>query len=229
MNQERIWQHFQNESPEVFRQGDGRIRFLAREIIKRVPKGAPVLNVGIGEGLFENLARQGGLVVHSLDPDAQAIARLGVNGFAQVGHLESLPFEQGKFAAVVVSEVLEHLSADNLARGLAEVHRVLSPKGVIIGTVPSNEQLAYNVVLCPGCGEKFHRWGHQQSFDQKRLHAVLSERFKVLVVREKFLAPWIYLDWKGKTVCAVKNSMLRLGFSWPGASLYFVAVKSEAT
>ena len=57
MDQERIWHHFQNESPEVFRQGDGRIRFLVREILSRVPKKATVLNVDIGEGLFETLAR----------------------------------------------------------------------------------------------------------------------------------------------------------------------------
>jgi len=225
MDQERIWHYFQNESPEVFRQGDGRIRFLVREILSRVPKKATVLNVGIGEGLFETLARPAGLVVYSVDPDAQAIARLGADGFARVGRLESLPFAPDKFAAVVVSEVLEHLSDDELARALGEVHRVLSPNGVIVGTVPSNENLADNLVLCPCCGEKFHRWGHQQSFDPKRLQAVLSEQFDVLVMREKFLAPLIYLDWKGKTVCAVKNSMLRLGFSWPGSSLYFVAAK----
>jgi len=125
----------------------------------------------------------------------------------------------------VVSEVLEHLSEDALVKALAEIHRVLSPRGMIIGTVPACENLNEQLTVCPCCGEKFHRWGHLQSFDESRLRALLSERFTVRAIQQKFLAPWIYLDWKGKTVCVVKNSFLRLGISWPGASLFFAANK----
>ena len=229
LNQERIWRHFQNDAPEVFQQADGRIKFLVRRLTQRVKTGAAVLNVGVGSGLFEELAIRAGINVYSLDPDAESIARLNLlpemKGGARVGCLESIPFAADVFDAVVVSEVLEHLSDKALERALSEIHRVLVPRGIITGTVPASENLSEQLTVCPCCGEKFHRWGHLQSFDADRLRALLSEGFKVQVIQEKFLAPWSYLDWKGKTVSVVKNSFLRLGISWPGASLYFAANK----
>ena len=225
MDSHRIWHHFQNAAPEVFQQADGRIRFLLRQLSLRVKPGAALLNVGVGDGLFERLATQAGLTAYSLDPDAESIARLANNGYARVGGLESIPFSSDKFDAIVVSEVLEHLSDDSLARALPEINRVLSAGGLIIGTVPASENLAEQLTVCPCCGEKFHRWGHQQSFDADRLRALLSEQFVVLFIKEKFLAPWNYLDRKGKAVCVIKNSLLRFGVTWPGASLYFAATK----
>ena len=229
MNQERIWQHFQNDAPEVFQQADGRIRFLVRQLTLRAKTGAAVLNVGVGNGLFEELAIRAGMNAYSLDPDAESIARLNslpeMKAGARVGCLEAIPFAADAFAAVVVSEVLEHLSDDALGRALSEIHRVLVPGGIIIGTVPASENLSEQLTVCPCCGENFHRWGHLQSFDASRLRALLSEGFKVQVIQEKFLAPWAFLDWKGKTVCVVKNFFLSLGISWPGASLYFAANK----
>jgi 2-polyprenyl-3-methyl-5-hydroxy-6-metoxy-1,4-benzoquinol methylase len=232
MNQEKIWQHFQNEAPEIFQQADGRVRFLVRQLARRTHFGATVLNVGVGGGLFERMAIQQGMNIHSLDPDAGAIARLNANTEmkqqAMVGCLESVPFPSGTFDAVVVSEVLEHLSDAALDQALLEIHRVLGPRGLVIGTVPANENLDEQLTVCPCCGEKFHRWGHLQTFDEDRLRKVLSLRFGVQMIRENFFVPWSYVDWKGKTVCVLKNCFLRLGISWPGASLYFVAVKKQS-
>jgi len=229
MNQNLIWRHFQNESPEVFQQADGRIRFLVRQVASRLNSGATVLNVGIGNGLFEKLISEAGMKIHSLDPDEESIARLGkrtgMNGQARVGSLESIPFPENSFDAVIVSEVLEHLADETLARALREMDRVLTANGIVVGTVPASEKLSEQMTVCPCCGEVFHRWGHLQSFDAKRLQGLLSQRFIVQLVEQKFLPAWNYLDWKAKTVCVVKNSLLRFGMSWPGASLYFVACK----
>ncbi len=228
MNQDLIWRHFQNESPEVFQQADGRIRFLVHQVASRLNSGSAVLNVGIGDGLFEKLISQAGMNAHSIDPDEESVARLaatGMDGRARVGSLESILFPDNSFAAVIVSEVLEHLSDETLARALAEVDRVLAANGIVVGTVPADENLHEQITVCPCCGEIFHRWGHQQSFDAKRLQVLLSQRFTVEAVEEKFLPPWNYLDWKAKSVCVVKNSLLRLGISWPGASLFFAARK----
>src|ERR1700704_1887233 len=96
MNQDRIWQHFQNESPEVFQQADGRIRFLVRQLKRRTNIGARVLNVGVGGALFEQLGIRQGMNMSSLDPDAGTIDRLNADpemkGRARVGCLESIPF-----------------------------------------------------------------------------------------------------------------------------------------
>lgn len=229
MNQQRIWHYFQNEAPEVFQQAEGRLEFLARRVRRRAGKGAKVLNVGVGGGLFEEFATRLGLEVYSLDPDAEAVARLGerlgAEGRAVAGGLESIPFPDDTFDAVVVSEVLEHLSDETLALALVEIRRVLTRGGVVAGTVPSKENLSEQLTVCPHCGERFHRWGHQQSFDEARMREMLSKLFEVETVEERFLAPWSRLDWKGKAVSLVKRSLLRAGVSWPGVSLYFSAAK----
>jgi SAM-dependent methyltransferase len=157
MNQERIWRYFQNDAPEVFQQADGRIRFLVRQLALKAKAGAAVLNVGVGNGLFEELAIRAGMNAHSLDPDAEAIARLNalpeMKAGGRVGRLEAIPFAADAFDAVVVSEVLEHLSDDAPGKALSEIHRVLAPHGLIIGTVPASENLSEQLTVCPCCGE----------------------------------------------------------------------------
>lgn len=229
MNQDKIWHFFQNESPEVFRNAEGRLKYLALQIKHRTKSRPKVLNVGIGGGQFEELAIKLRLDVYSLDPDRKAIARLEkrpeMEGRAQVGNLQSIPFAQETFDALVVSEVLEHLSDEALEKALGEIHRVLLHGGFIIGTVPARENLIEQLAVCPHCDEKFHRWGHLQSFDKTRMTALLSNYFQVDVIAEKYLDSWSQLNWKGKAISLLKRSLLAVGIRGSGNSLYFSAVK----
>jgi glycosyltransferase involved in cell wall biosynthesis len=138
-----------------------------------------VLNVGIGGGLFEGLCRAIGVNVFSLDPDWMSLRNcVDRNRFKSIaGKLEGLPFADDVFDAVVVSEVIEHLTPELTRRGLEEIRRVLAPEGQIIGTVPSEENLADGVVMCPGCGEVFHKVGHLQSFSTGTMSALLKTVF----------------------------------------------------
>jgi hypothetical protein len=37
---------------------------------------------------------------------------------------------------------------------------------------------------CPGCGEKFHKWGHLQSFDENKIKHILEEKgFKIVSIK----------------------------------------------
>jgi SAM-dependent methyltransferase len=229
MDQGKVWHFFQNEAPEVFRNSEGRLKYLALQVRRRAHGGARVLNVGIGGGLFEELAIKLGLDVYSLDPDGESVARMesrpGMSGRARVGGLQSIPFPDEAFDAVVVSEVLEHLPDDALEGALGEIHRVLLRGGFVAGTVPARENLFEQLAVCPHCGERFHRWGHLQSFDEARMRALLSNYFAVEAVGEKHLDAWSQLNWKGKAVSLVKRSLLRVGVRGDGNSLYFSAVK----
>lgn len=229
MNQDKIWHFFQNESPEVFRNAEGRLKYLALQIKRRTKSESKVLNIGIGSGLFEELAIKLRLDVYSLDPDSESISRLEkrpeMKGRAKVGNLQSIPFAQETFNAVLVSEVLEHLSDEALEKALSEIHRVLLHGGFIIGTVPARENLIEQLAVCPHCGEKFHRWGHLQSFDKARITALLSNYFHVDVIAEKYLDSWSQLNWKGKAISFLKRSLLMVGIRGTGNSLYFSAAK----
>src|SRR6266550_9340800 len=91
-NQDLIWDYYQNESPERFSGSYSRLRFL----VKRIKAPATVLNIGCGAGLFEQLALERGLDIHSLDPSERSIgelrARLNLGAKARVGYIQKIPF-----------------------------------------------------------------------------------------------------------------------------------------
>ncbi len=125
------------------------------------------MNIGCGDGYLERSAQQKGWQVVSVDPDSKSVDELKANGIdARCGFIESLPVESESINVVVSTEVFEHLIPDSMEAGLKEIHRILSPGGILIGTVPYRENLADNEVFCPDCRKSFHRWGHHQSFDE---------------------------------------------------------------
>jgi SAM-dependent methyltransferase len=224
LNQDIIWDYYQNEAPESFDQSWGRQAFLVRKA--RVSPRPKVLNIGVGTGIFEELALARGFDVYSLDPSPHSIevlrSRLGLGeDHAKVGYSQSIPFPDGCFNVVVMSEVLEHLADDVLHQTLGEVHRVLASGGHFMGTVPAREDLDANMVICPHCGERFHRWGHLQRFDIARMRALLAERFEVEELEERFFVTWSRLNWKGKLSSFAKVALLRLGVHGSNETLYF--------
>lgn len=225
--QEAIWEHFQNEGQDWFAGSRDRLRYLAGQLAGR----ARVLNIGVGDGTLEELAQAGGAHVFSLDPSERAIvalrARLGLGDRAQVGFAQAMPFGDGAFDAVVASEVFEHLTPDVLRRALFEVRRVLTPGGMLLGTVPAREQLADQTIVCPCCGEKFHRWGHQQSFTCESLREILSTSLRVESVREHYFAPWSVLNWKGRCACGLKALLSRVGIHGSDENIVFRAQKAD--
>jgi SAM-dependent methyltransferase len=229
MDQLKIWSYFQNEAPSARNHARGRLEFIARSVRRNTRAQARVLNVGIGNGQFEETALKLELDVFSLDPDEPSIVRLrdrlALKEKARVGFIEDIPFEAEMFDAVVVSEVLEHLSDGVLQKALREIHRVLATGGLILGTVPAREPLAEQMVVCPHCGEKFHRWGHVQSFSEDDLKKLLSANFQIREIAERFLDDWASLNWKGKVHSLIKRSLLFLGVKQSNNSLFFLGIK----
>lgn len=223
-----IWDYFQTVDPEVFRSAEGRLRFLARRT-RRCAPGPRVLDVGVGDGRFARAALGMGLQVHVLDPSEGAIERLraalGLGDRARVGRLSRVPFPDGSFDAVVVSEVLEHLDDGELQAGLDEIRRVLTDGGLLLGTVPAREVLRENLVVCPACGERFHRWGHKQSFSPEDVRALLTGRFDVKALEERHFFSPRAPTWRGGLLTAVRVALWRLGIRTSGMSIFFLARK----
>lgn len=56
--------------------------------------------------------------------------------------------------------------------------------GHLIITVPYKEDMRQNMVICPKCGAKFHRVGHMQVFDEKRMREVLDRKgFEIVKIK----------------------------------------------
>jgi SAM-dependent methyltransferase len=193
MDQTKIWAHFQNdeEAGNVFNNSLPRYQFIARQI----SSGTRVLNIGVGRGGLEAIMLKKGALVSSLDPDEEAIVKVrekyGLGDRAKVGFSQSIPFADKQFDVVVMSEVLEHLGDDILRASLTEVGRVLKTDGKFVGTVPANENLLENRVICPHCGESFHRWGHLQTFSLASLaDRLISREFTVRRMETRAFPDW---------------------------------------
>lgn len=225
MNQSFVWDYYQNEAPEVFEGSVARLRYLAKKVKSR----GKVLNIGVGAGIFEELAIKRRLDVYSLDPDKRAIASLrhhfGMNEKAKVGYSQEIPFPDDSFDAVVISEVIEHLSDEAIEQTLKEISRVLFFGGHIIGTVPARENLDEQLVVCPKCGQRFHRWGHLQSFDSKRIATILSPYFQIGKIVERPFFHWTALNWKGRSQGFVKLLLCYFGIHGGNENIMFVATK----
>ncbi len=225
--QDRIWDYYQNQSPTVFDENTGRLRY----ILGHLSSGMKVLDIGVGNGTFEELALAKGVEVHALDPSSTSIETLkkhtNLGDKAKVGYSQAIPFPELFFDAVVMSEVLEHLSEEALGATLKEVMRVLKPSAIFVGTVPSREDITQSLVVCPHCGDKFHRWGHQRSYTPESLRGWLSVGFDVnCIIERKFitLERRAGLAW----LLALGRLLInRLGVRIPDESLFFLARKRE--
>jgi SAM-dependent methyltransferase len=224
-DQDIIWRHFQNRHPEVFARATARTDYLIKEVSRKMRMTVPrVLNIGAGNGYLEQRAMGLGWEISSLDPDPGPVNRLLEKGItAYQGYMEKMPFANDSFDVVVASEVLEHLNDRQLQDGLGEVMRVLRKGGWFIGTVPHNEDLALNEVVCPHCGEVFHRWGHQRSFDLMTLQKALSPYFNAPMIKRK-----TFVEFKGRPVSGKIKGLIRLILGHCGSpmavpNIYFAA------
>ncbi|MCY7389440.1 MAG: class I SAM-dependent methyltransferase, partial [Burkholderiales bacterium] len=208
----------------VFANALPRYEFIARQIAS----GMHVLNIGVGRGGLESILLKKGALVSSLDPSESAIARLrklyDIGERAQVGFSQSMPFPDCKFDAVVMSEVLEHLTEEVLSSTLVEVRRVLKPQGYFLGTVPANENLLDNRAVCPDCGKSFHRWGHLQSFSVERLRDLMSANgFLVRRCETRAFPDWRRKGLKNFSKCLIRYVLGRAGSGIASPNIYFEA------
>lgn len=224
MEQDKIWSYFQAKDSDVFVNSEARYRYLA----KKSARGAKILNIGVGRGGLESIFMDNDVVVFSLDPDKSIISemqkKLGSSERAKVGYSQAIPFGDCFFDQVVLSEVLEHLEDDSVDQTIAEICRVLRPGGMLLGTVPANEVLANERVICPHCAAIFHKWGHVQSFDEARLARLLTKNFASVKVVREYFANYKSLNWKGRIGYWLKRVFMAFGIKGDGESLFFTAV-----
>jgi len=226
MDQDRIWDYFQNEDVEHGCAGGGRHAYIA----DRIASGSRVLNVGVGSGRLEALLGERGALASALDPNEKTISRLraqlDLGDRARVGYANAMPFDDAQFDCVVMSEVLEHLDESTLETALGEVRRVLAPTGRFLGTVPADENLEVSRVVCPRCGETFHRWGHVRSFSRGSLTELLVGRFQDVVVKRVVLDDPLQLNWKGRIASRLRQLQAAMDLPSSSQNFFFEATRS---
>lgn len=141
------------------------------KLLRLVPDGARVLDVGCSSGyLARPLAERGCTVVGiELDEDAAAAAR-DVCSEVLVGDVESLelPFEPASFDVVLCGDLVEHLRDPQ--RFLGRVRPLLRPGGRLVLTTPNVANWTIRLGLLAG------RWRYTDRGILDRTHAHLFTR-----------------------------------------------------
>ena len=108
-----------------------------RRWLSRLPAGTRVLDAGCGEGvLVDEFAPR--LAIEGID---QHYASERV----RAGSVTALPYPEHCFDRVLCLDVLEHLTFEEQPRALAELHRVLTPGGELLISVPNLAHLQSRV------------------------------------------------------------------------------------
>ncbi len=135
--------------------------------------GERLLDMGCGSGWFAEQCRRKGAQVWAADIALRGVAgaraRFPQVGCYQVADVYHLPFASGRFDAVVLSEVAEHL--EDLAGAFAELARLLRPGGRLLVSVPYRETIVEH--LCIHCNRLTPANAHLHSFDEQSLAALL--------------------------------------------------------
>lgn len=130
---EILWRHI--SSLPYFR---GFLRAVEDRFYQDIPLQAPILDLGSGDGHFASVAFKHKLDV-GLDPWVRPMGEAQQrNAYRMLilGEGCAIPFEDGSFATVVSTSVLEHIA--EIQPVLQEVARVLNPGGRFVFCVPNH-------------------------------------------------------------------------------------------
>ncbi len=180
-NIERIYKKYAEMQDEVYLSEENGRRRSSRIILKKISRyrrSGRMLEIGCATGFLLDEARRIGWEVYGLDLSSWAVrfAREKLNLKVEDKSLEEVGFTPNYFDAVIVSDVIEHLSDPQ--KTLQEIRRVLKPTGIIYISTPDIDSLLSKIL-------KARWWGIQQAhlyyFSKKTLSRLLdSSGFKVI-------------------------------------------------
>lgn len=102
-----------------------------------------ILDIGFGSFEIENILSKGNQQLFGIDISSASV-RKAVNKFGntfKLGTIFNIPFPQGYFDYVLALDILEHISSDKVFDAYNEIFRVLKHNGILIVSVPLNEDL----------------------------------------------------------------------------------------
>ena len=119
-----------------------RVNFITDAISNNVPAGEAVLDVGCGNGIISRAVGAIGYEVTGIDSSVKTIeAAQSSNNLPNVKFIVvaagKLTPEPGKYAAIICSEVLEHL--EDPASLLITLKKSLKDNGILLVTVPNGK------------------------------------------------------------------------------------------
>lgn len=151
---------------------------ICRYLQKYVPDGAAVIDIGAGYCDFINNIRAA--EKHAVDINADASVHAGRDVVFHAASSMRMPnVKSNHFDVAFCSNVFEHLGDEELEQTLAEIKRILKPRGVLIVLQPNFRYSVRNY---------FDDYTHKKIFTDVSLKDCLEAKgFEVIVNVPRFL------------------------------------------
>ncbi|MFI5002946.1 MAG: class I SAM-dependent methyltransferase, partial [Reyranellales bacterium] len=152
-------------------------RMISARIVERVARhiaDGAWLDVGFGNGSLLFTAEEWGFMPFGLDlrpSSVEAMLRLGIE--ARCADLVTLD-EPGRFSVISLADVLEHMPFPS--EGLAAVHRLLRPGGVLFVSMPNYDCAAWRLLDASNANPYWGELEHFHNFSRQRLYSLLTEQ-----------------------------------------------------
>lgn len=167
---------------------------IARFLDTRYGLGSTVVDVGAGYGYFLNGVDAAEKI--AIDHSGYPLQKTDEETGGVVGDITSLPLPDNTVDTLMASNVLEHLSMDDIQKALAEFRRVLSADGTLFIVTP-------NFALSPR--EYFHDFTHKSILTHRSIEDLLQLtglRIKDSIVR--------FLPFSSESNFPVRKWLIRL-------------------
>jgi len=134
------------------------------------PSAGPVIDIGCGQGGLVGVLLADGYDAHGVDisPEQVQIARAaGLVQVCQGDYREALAEYPAGFAAVTATDLLEHLTKDEVLATFDQVLVALAPGGVFIARVP-------NAVSPMGGHIRYGDFTHESSYTERSIRQLVA-------------------------------------------------------
>lgn len=167
---------------------DTKLTEILRSKIVGNPKKPKVLDIGVGDGVYERLLTRNvrkKVDFYGVDISKKQLKRAGkyVDYIKCVNvDSEKIPFEDSKFDLVIISELLEHLFTPE--KVLSEAIRLLKKKGLLFLTYPNSGSLQIRLSLLFTGRSPMLNYStnkeHIRFFDKKDIFEIIGDRLEVI-------------------------------------------------
>jgi len=158
----------------------------------RYVRGETILDVGCGEGitLEKLLGAFPGKQISGIDAESENIAICRQQGLPIIpGNVYQLPIADVSVDCVLFLEVIEHLTEP--ARALAEIRRVLRPRGRVIIIFPNDAMFKIARIMTGMIREAFYDPGHVMQWTPGKIRRALqSLGFSVIAAHSLPFVLW---------------------------------------
>ena len=158
-------------------------KIMVRQIKKKIPlENKNILDFGVGHGylLNEVLNQTKKARTAGYDYSATAVNHTkerfkSEKRFIKAYSPDDYSDAKGLYDVVIMTEVLEHITDENMQETFNIINVFLREKGFLVITVPNKEDVEAKHVFCPECGCLFHPVQHQKGYTLESLQILLNQ------------------------------------------------------